>query len=402
MSITWQKWENERLTITKKDGSKQVMQSRKMLSVKTGTMAELTSELCDELGSFALHLFTAKWQFMQFKNLKENLPTSWVLTVADFAENYRCVYQDEISAAYYQYKQATLHPIVSFHHCPDCSEMMTSSYVCISPDLLHDAYAVKQFQQNVKDHLTSTGTEIGHLVQFSDGCAAQYKSKSPFMHLALYESSEERAFFGSRHGKGPCDALGGVVKKAAERYVMTKRGLIRDAKEMFDFANDHLTVDPCHGEDGCHNKRIFFFNESINRSSDLTNEAVTVPNTRQLHAVKNKLNASDPTILARKLSCFCTGCTSMSGNCSNRSHVEGWRTIPLTKPGVLSTKRRRSSVAEKSRKKIKKARPQPEQSRKKIKKARPQPNLRKRTKRYVTTVKLNKSCDNVQLFSHIN
>ena len=209
--------------------------------------------------------------------------------------------------------------------------------VCISPDLLHDSIAVKQFQQNVRHHLSSNGTEIGHLVQFSDGCASQYKSKNPFLHLAMQESSKERAFVWSWHGKGPCDALGGVVKKAAERFVMTKKGLIRDAKEMFDFAKEHLTIDPCHGEEGCHNKRIFFFNEIIDRSSDMANRAVTVPSTRQLHAVKNKLKATVPTILTWKLSCFCTGCTTMSGICENSSHVDGWRSIPLTKAGAKST-----------------------------------------------------------------
>ena len=325
-SVKWKRWENERLMKTCKSGKKEVFQTRKILSEKSGSYKEFVNELSEELEPFASHLFNAKWQYQQYKKLKENLPNDWVLGVADFAENYRCMYQDEISSAYYQYKQATLHPVVLFHHCPDCNETMTTSCVCITSDLVHDAFAVAAFQATVKDHLKNGGSNIAHFVQFSDGCSAQYKSKTPFSHVARSQTSEERAFFGSRHGKGPCDALGGIVKNAATRHVRNRQGIIRDAKEFFEFAQT-LTINPNHGEAGCHNKRLFFFVDNI--IHDKGSDSVTVPMTRKLHSVKNNLTTDSAILMTRNLACFCTGCISAS-KCENQAYVKEWKENDLS------------------------------------------------------------------------
>ena len=42
------------------------------------------------------------------RNITQSLPKGWMVSVADFAENYRCINQDEIQSAYYNYQQATL------------------------------------------------------------------------------------------------------------------------------------------------------------------------------------------------------------------------------------------------------------------------------------------------------
>lgn len=327
-----------------KSGKKEVFQTRKILSEKSGSYTEFVNELCEELEPFASHLFNAKWQYQQYKLLKENLPNDWVLGVADFAENYRCMYQDEISSAYYQYKQATLHPVVLFHHCPDCNETMTTSCVCITADLVHDAFAVAAFQATVKDHLRNGGSNIAHFVQFSDGCSAQYKSKTPFSHVASSQTSEERAFFGSRHGKGPCDALGGIVKNAATRHVRNRQGIIRDAKEFFEFAQT-LTINPNHGEAGCHNKRLFFFVDNI--IHDNGSASVTVPMTRKLHSVKNNLTTDSTILMTRKLACFCAGCISGS-KCENQAYVKEWKLIDLSLKPVNTTEKKGKVVTKRA------------------------------------------------------
>ncbi|VDI80010.1 Hypothetical predicted protein [Mytilus galloprovincialis] len=75
-----------------------------------------------------------------------NLPADWVLIGADFAENYRTFYQDEIQAAHWQYQQITVHPIVAYLKCPEeqCRDtsLVTESIVCITDDLTHIASAV--------------------------------------------------------------------------------------------------------------------------------------------------------------------------------------------------------------------------------------------------------------------
>ncbi|VDI09450.1 Hypothetical predicted protein [Mytilus galloprovincialis] len=60
---------------------------------------------------------------------KMNLPADWVLLVADFAENYRTFYQDEIQAAHWQYQQITVHPIVAYLKCPEEQCRDTSLFI---------------------------------------------------------------------------------------------------------------------------------------------------------------------------------------------------------------------------------------------------------------------------------
>jgi hypothetical protein len=56
---------------------------------------------------------------------------------------------------------------------------------------------------------------------FSDGCAAQYKNGKNFLNLCCHEEDfgikAEWNFFTTSHGKGPCDGLGGTVKRLAAR-----------------------------------------------------------------------------------------------------------------------------------------------------------------------------------------
>ncbi|XP_060597247.1 uncharacterized protein LOC132751142 [Ruditapes philippinarum] len=179
--------------------------------------------------------------------------------VADFAENYRCCHQDEIQSAYYQYQQVTIHPIVAYYRCDKCEDIVCESAVFISGDLVHDAYADEQFTRSYEEYLKETGMEIEKEVLFSDGCASQYKSKLPFYFLSKHGSNFERAYFGSRHGKGPCDGVGGVVKKSAETFVKGRQGVIRTPKEFFDYCQKYLQKGKSNITEDCVHKKTCIF-----------------------------------------------------------------------------------------------------------------------------------------------
>ena len=106
------------------------------------------AELCEDLESFSRHIFNADWQFDQYKQLRDDLPPKWLLSVVDFSENYICCYQDEISAAYFQYQQAEIHPTQLFYKCQDpiceedCNETVSHSILFVSNNLKHDHHAV--------------------------------------------------------------------------------------------------------------------------------------------------------------------------------------------------------------------------------------------------------------------
>ena len=162
--------------------------------------------------------------------LKNHLPKKWLLCVEDYAENFRTQFQDEVQSAHYNYEQATLFCVVVYYKCHVCEEGVEESFVGITSDLTHDAHSVHAMKLAFSQHLKSKELTFEHSVAFSDGCAAQFKSKLPFYYLMNSKKdlgyTSQRCFFGTRHGKSQCDSLGGLVKTSATKHVVAREGKI--------------------------------------------------------------------------------------------------------------------------------------------------------------------------------
>ena len=136
----------------------------------------------------------------------------------------------------------TVYPIVCYYKCneEEHTHLVQEALVFLFDDLTHDSQAVHHFESlAVKLLQEKRGLNCQHIVEFTDGCSGQYKSKSPFADNSYtkltHGISFERNFFGSRHGKGPSDGVSGVVKSAVRRAVISRRVTINTAEEMFDY-----------------------------------------------------------------------------------------------------------------------------------------------------------------------
>lgn len=316
-NIKWKRWEIGTLNTASKEVRRQILKE------KHGKLADLVTEFVVELQSLSKHIFVANWQREQFQKIRKKVPTDWVVSVADFAENYRCLNQDEIQSAYFNYQQATVFPLIAYYNCPQCDGgIVQDSGVFISPDMIHDADAVKEFTKQMDSHIREE-VDFTHEVQFSDGCSAQFKSKKPFQNLSEVKTHTfERSFFGSRHGKSACDALGGLVKNQAERFVRSRQGSIQNAKDLYDFCKaSDLNIQQQQGQ--CiHKRRTFFYIEHINRSYD-QNDLKTVKGTQSIQSVRG---IREGVVQVRNLSCFCPPCIGAdeSGECENSQYVDKW------------------------------------------------------------------------------
>ncbi len=310
-SVKWKRWE---MSTTEKP-------KKKVLVCKEGTVNDLLMELKVEMKAFAKHIHTATWQQGQFIDLHKNLPDGWVVSVQDFAENYRHTTQDEVSSAFFAYEQTTLFTNVSIYKCPECNERVEESVVFITSDTQHDGHVVKAVCDILQGYLKSKGVKILKHVIFSDGCGAQFKSKVPF-HLLL-DANTERCFFGSQHGKSQCDSLGGLVKTAASRFVKSGAGSIRNAGEFHEFCEQELARSTtCNGE--THKVRSFFIMEKIDRPDVPALKAI--PNTRQVHHIKR---VSAEKVKVKKLSCFCVPCLNEDPKCEEAAFTGEWKELQL-------------------------------------------------------------------------
>ena len=123
--------------------------TRKELVWVKESYRQAVKNFINDLGAWSRHIFDADWQFEQYSALRDRMPGNWLLSVVDFAENYRCFFQDEIASAYYQYSQATIHPAQLFYCCgdEDCSQTVSDAVIFISNDLTHNHHAVRVFNQ---------------------------------------------------------------------------------------------------------------------------------------------------------------------------------------------------------------------------------------------------------------
>ena len=311
----WQKWESVPTLVN----GKTVL--RKKLINKQGRWTTLLEEMRTQLSFLAAHLFRAEWQQHQFQQMKSQqpFPRGVVGMVLDFAENFTCWNQDEVQSAHWHHQQATVHPIVSYYCCETCGETVTESLVFISDDRQHDYNAVHAFTREAVGHLRDArGLTVEHLVQWTDGCASQYKSKGPFADISCalddLGCTLERNFFGSRHGKGPSDGESAVVKHGAATAIKTGAALINDAKDLFDFCMvSKLNQQPT--EFSCtHFRRSFFWVPSHEIARNRGRLVKTLKGTRSLHALKC---VEQHVVMTRQLSCYCEGCKSGVGVCPN-------------------------------------------------------------------------------------
>ena len=245
--VSWFQWENV------KTGTLTCLRKVK----KESTFEGLVETLRKDLDTFSYHLFNARWQWQQYKEVSANVPQNTVVLCLDFAENFACHPQDAPQGCHWTNTQVTLHPIVASYACSQCEEghslTVTDTIMFLSPDLRHDSHAVQHFIRKAIQLLQSEGIQFSNVTVFSDGAPTQYKNRVNFVDCSFAQAdlgvTTERHFFGSRHGKGPCDREIGVIKKAVNRAVAARQADVASAEEVFSLCSDRLSLPrPGHGE----------------------------------------------------------------------------------------------------------------------------------------------------------
>lgn len=144
--------------------------------------------------------------------------------------------------------------------------MVEKFYVVISDTMDHNADTFNTFKLKVtgliKDDLRHIN--LSHVIFLSDGCGGQYKNWKILVHLmeffADFGLTAEWIFTGMKllklvvlqvivyhvvlflatnHGKGPCDRMAAVIKRATRNESLRGAGMvITDAKQMAEFCTN--------------------------------------------------------------------------------------------------------------------------------------------------------------------
>ena len=185
---------------------------------------DFVEDLVDRLCHLQCHSFIATQQSKFMKEIKEGPIDEQILDIADFAENYSFVLQDEVQGYHSTNSQATIHPFVVYHRFPvegnESTDRKEISFVVISDHLLHNTLVGHYFQSKLIKFLKEI-MSFKKVIYFSDGAASHYKNRKNFINLANHEADfgmpADWHFFATSHVKGPCDGVGGALKRLAAR-----------------------------------------------------------------------------------------------------------------------------------------------------------------------------------------
>lgn len=144
----------------------------------------------------------------------------------------------------------------------------------------HDIAAVHVFIKHTIQFLKINFPGKKKVVFFTDGCGGQYKCCTNFLLLCefefLYGLEVEWVFFATLHGKSPCDAIGGTLKRNA-------------AKESLRRANDNQILNVFDLQKYCEENLFSIFTVLINKEEIESQREIesksaqTVPGTRSYH-----------------------------------------------------------------------------------------------------------------------
>lgn len=198
----------------------------------------------NQLRRFIVHKFKVDKQFGFIKFVKNNLvPNKTFMIQLDFAENFTCIVQNSIQSHYFAAPTVTIHPFVVFYKTEN-SQVETLSIVAISEVKTHNSVTVHTFLKKLIAILKTKFPEIEKLHYLSDGSGEQYKNKFNIKnlccHLEDFGVAAEWHFFPTAHGKGPCDGIGGCLKRMA-REASLRNHPINSAKQFFDWATTEAT-----------------------------------------------------------------------------------------------------------------------------------------------------------------
>ncbi|CAG2209514.1 unnamed protein product [Mytilus edulis] len=140
--------------------------------------------------------------------------------------NYSCKSLAEVQSAYWNQTPVTIHPVVVYFRGQ--SKLEHKSIAIISDELSHSTSTVCTFLDSLIPVLKEICPNVKCVYYWTDSPSSQYRNKTIFdliaNHSSVYGIQARWNYFEAGHGKGPCDGLGGTIKRMADEAV--KRGAV--------------------------------------------------------------------------------------------------------------------------------------------------------------------------------
>lgn len=250
----------------------------------------------------------------ELHHLKSNMmPMAEAVLQLDFSENWAHKFQDEISAFYFDNQQITVHPMV-LNYRNEENNLLCRTFAGISSETSHSVPTVFSFIQAIMSFIRHILPELKIIHFVSDSPSSQYRNRticsiiSRFSHL--FEVDATWTWLEAGHGKGPCDGVGGAIKKKIDNVIKAGR-LVRNIDEMHEALTD-ANVKPT---------ILQVSKEYIGTIKDKLSKCV-IPPAKGLMEAHSIINHNSQ-LKMRNIPCFRLCCYSPGGNV--HPTCDGWR-----------------------------------------------------------------------------
>ena len=318
-TFTWFQWES--VTEEKMIKGKQVRLKKTVKVEKRGTAEDLWAVFQTMLKKLCWHIFVIRHQFTEYRAMKEGCDQYTCVMVIDFSENYTCEQARAVQSSHFgaSNSQVSLHTGVAY-----MSDKMVS-FCSLSDCTRHDPAAIWTLLLPVLNHIKAISPNVRHLHIWSDGPTTQYRNKQNFFLASVFIpklgfSLSTWNFFEAGHGKGPADAVGGVLKRTADQTVDHGVCSITSAGDLLKILSEKTSV------------TMFSVKEEEMNKIDvmLPKTLKPVAGTMKLHQLQI---LQEHSLSCRNFSCFCA--KPHACECFDAVHVN-FPTVPHNQPDTTA------------------------------------------------------------------
>ena len=190
----------------------------------TTTREMFIYEFLEEMPDIREHYHRISAKYEAAAHIRENIqPSVEVACQMDYSENWASKFFEEISAVYFDNAQFTLHPMVITFKT-EKGEKRTKTYVGVTRETSHSAATTFSFIKKLVNILIDFLPALSVMHFVSDGPSNQYRNCTIVQSVRRFPlvfagGRATWCWLESGHGKGPCDGVGGGIKKKADNLV---------------------------------------------------------------------------------------------------------------------------------------------------------------------------------------
>ena len=230
LEVRYERWEKG--DVDRHGKGNNSTQNRLQLLNKSLPRADFINMFVQEMAPFTEHVQRARVQYQAVRTLRESLQPGEVTCQMDFAENWNTDQLNQVQSAYFDHDSVTIHPCVV--HIP--GQESAASYAFIAADKSHNANMVYAVVKALISDLKVKLPRLRRVHFITDSPTSQYRNTTMFHLVAtakkLLGVEVSWTYFEAGHGKGPCDGVGGAVKRIADQEV-NKGSLIQNAWDLY-------------------------------------------------------------------------------------------------------------------------------------------------------------------------